>query len=106
MVNFTEKQTAAKLQVEPILQHWNINPSTNKSELSFIKTPATIDLSANAPEPAKSVESAGAFGGNMESVTAVMGVIGTVSMVLSIISAGAPSGPIVQMIRLFKVFFR
>ena len=106
MVNFTEAQKQAKLQVEPILSHWNINANTNRSELSFIQNPATILLNASPPEPAKAVETAGELGSDMDVASKVMGIIASFSMALSVASGGAPSGPIINMIKLFKMFFR
>lgn len=81
--------------MNPIKFHWNINADTNRSELSFLDVPATLNITGSPPEPASAVDSAGSFGNDMDNVTAVMGIIGALSVVLSILSAGAPSGPII-----------
>jgi hypothetical protein len=95
LVNFTVKQEDTQIQVAPLLDHWNINADTNRSDLSFLNDFVGLDISGNPPEPADAVDQAGTLGNDMNGVTAVMGIVGTMSVALSVVSAGAPSGPIV-----------
>jgi hypothetical protein len=105
-VNFTTGQTDAKLNVAPLNNHWVINPITNRSELSFENQIEEISISGDSPEKASNVDNAGSMGENMDSISGAMSIIGAFSIALSVVSAGAPSGPIVAIIRLFKIFFR
>ena len=58
------------------------------------------------PEDANQILNAEELGNNMDSIGAAMEIIGILSIILTLVSAGAPSGPIIKIIRLFKIFFR
>jgi hypothetical protein len=106
MVNFTEITAGARIEVKPLLPHWIIDTPTNSSLLSFFDTPAEMTISGSVPDSPKAVLAAGNLGGNMDTINGALSIIGLFSVAISIVSAGAPSGPIIQIIRLFKIFFR
>lgn len=83
-----------------------MNLALNRSRLSFLNRTSFILVSGNPPEAPKDIERADNFATGMKKTTSVMGAIAGLSLILSLASGGAPSGPIITLVRLFKLFFR
>lgn len=67
---------------------------------------AELQIYSMEPEDSSELKNAERLGDSMDTVGAAMEIIGVVSIFMSLISVGAPSGPIIKIIRLFKIFFR
>lgn len=92
--------------ITPKKLHWNINSESDKSLLSISDTIITALVSGTPPIKAQTIKSTDEMGQNMESAQRFMSFVTSLSVVLSTMSLGSPAGPVVQIIRLFKIFYR
>lgn len=88
----------------PVKLHWREPPLDNR--LSFRSNETILQIFSMKPEDSSQLKNAENLGKSMDTVGSAMEIIGVVSIFMSLVSVGAPSGPIIKIIRLFKVFFR
>lgn len=58
------------------------------------------------PISKETIEKTASLGSTTENFQKVMGIVGSISLVMTLFSAGVPAGPVISLIKLFKMFFR
>lgn len=105
--NFTVEEQNLELSLEPTQLHWRIDPVTGVSHLSVRETEPSILLdSVKVPISKETIEKTASLGSTTENFQKVMGIVGSISLVMTLFSAGVPAGPVISLIKLFKMFFR
>jgi len=94
------------VKISPLRSHWKINDFRNISKLSFLNKSSSVEIQTKLPVDHKKLDDSGKNGERLDQVSAAMGIIGTISLVISFLSVSAPSGPIINIIKLFKLLYR
>lgn len=111
--NFTAPGNTAKVTLSPKIFHWTLDESKvggNANypglKLSLLDEKSTLETVTKAIINPQAVETVKTMSGNLDNNKETLELVSTVAIGLSIMSAGAPSGPIISLIKLFKLFFR
>lgn len=96
----------------PQIYHWTL-PSTDDQnindpslKLSLVDEESTLNTVTKVPLDPAAVKTVADMTASLDNNKEALELISAAAIGLTILSAGAPSGPIISLIKLFKLFFR